>query len=210
MLKGRKMSYITKYLESLLRKKDSIHQAQTTNSIYYTIGNTIISVSDHFSNKVSSDIRIVQPLNSRTLYLVQIKEGANILQFSLKELKGFIQNYLFINQIKNNTVKVFESVAEVTSNKEQEHKSEPKAININNAKDLSSKAFTSDGYTWVQTVDKLNSIKKWKAFSQAKKAKLRALLLGKSLDEIITIMSDNVVRTLPHTKLEKYFSSKGW
>ena len=62
------MSYITKYLESLLRKKDSIHQAQTTNSTYYTIGNTIISVSDHFSNKVSSDIRIVQPLNSRTVY----------------------------------------------------------------------------------------------------------------------------------------------
>ena len=204
------MSYITKYLESLLRKKDSIHQAQTTNSTYYTIGNTIISVSDHFSNKVSSDIRIVQPLNSRTLYLVQIKEGANILQFSLKELKGFIQNYLFINQIKNNAVKVFESIAEVTSNKEQEHKSKPKAINVNSAKDLSSEAFTSDGYTWVQTVDKLNSIKKWKTFSQAKKAKLRALLLGKSLDEIITIMSDNVVRTLPHTRLEKYFSSKGW
>lgn len=204
------MSYITKYLESLLRKKDSIHQAQTTNSTYYTIGNTIISVSDHFSNKVSSDIRIVQPLNSRTLYLVQIKEGANILQFSLKELKGFIQNYLFINQIKNNAVKVFESIAEVTSNKEQEHKSKPKVINVNSAKDLSFEAFTSDGYTWVQTVDKLNSIKKWKAFSQAKKAKLRALLLGKSLDEIITIMSDNVVVTLPHTRLEKYFSSKGW
>lgn len=204
------MSYITKYLESLLRKKDSIHQAQTTNSTYYTIGNTIISVSDHFSNKVSSDIRIVQPLNSRTLYLVQIKEGANILQFSLKELKGFIQNYLFINQIKNNAVKVFESIAEVTSNKEQEHKSKPKVINVNSAKDLSSEAFTSDGYTWVQTVDKLHSIKKWKTFSKAKKAKLRALLLGKSLDEIITIMSDNVVVTLPHTRLEKYFSSKGW
>ena len=82
------MSYITKYLESLLRKKDSIHQAQTTNSTYYTIGNTIISVSDHFSNKVSSDIRIVQPLNSRTLYLVQIKEVLTFYNFLWKSLKG--------------------------------------------------------------------------------------------------------------------------
>lgn len=204
------MSYITKYLESLLRKKDSIRQAQTTNSTYYTIGNTIISVSDHFSSKNTSDVRIVQPLNSRTLYLVQIKEGANVLQFSLKELKSFIQNYLFINQIKGNAVKVFESVAEVTSNKKQEHKSQPKVINTNSAKALSSEAFTSDGYTWVQTVDKLHSIKKWKSFSRAKRAKLRALLLGKSLDEIITIMSDNIVITLPYTKLEKYFSSMGW
>ena len=32
------MSYISKYLESLMTKKDAICDSQTTNSKYYTIG----------------------------------------------------------------------------------------------------------------------------------------------------------------------------
>lgn len=32
------MSYISKYLESLMTKKDAIYDSQTTNSKYYTIG----------------------------------------------------------------------------------------------------------------------------------------------------------------------------
>lgn len=42
------MSYISKYLESLMTKKDAICDSQTTNSKYYTIGKAKIGLSDHF------------------------------------------------------------------------------------------------------------------------------------------------------------------
>lgn len=207
------MSYITKYLDSLLKKKDSVHQALTTNSVYYTIGTTLISVSDHFSNKENIDIRIVQPLNGRTVYLVQIKEGANILQFSLKELKEFIKSYLFINQIKFNNSLVHERAAEISISKAPE--TTPTAevsivTNLNDAKQLSKNAFTSEGYSWNNVVDILKKKGLWKAFSANKKKKLRTLLLGRSMSEIETIMSDSKVKSMCHLGLEGYFRSKGW
>lgn len=42
------MSYISKYLESLMTKKDKVTNAQTTNSVYYNIGKLKIGISDHF------------------------------------------------------------------------------------------------------------------------------------------------------------------
>lgn len=207
------MSYITKYLDSLLKKKDSVHQALTTNSVYYTIGSTLISVSDYFSNKDNIDIRIVQPLNSRTVYLVQIKEGANILQFSLKELKEFIKSYLFINQIKFNNSLVHEKAAEISVSKSPEATPITEVgivTNLNDARQLSKNAFTSEGYSWNNVVDILKKKGLWKAFSANKKKKLRTLLLRRSMKEIETIMSDSKVKSMSHLGLEGYFRSKGW
>lgn len=102
------MSRLTKYLESLMSKKDSSKQAETTSSIYYFIDGVQIRVSDHFASNLSSDISIVTPLNQGTSYLVQVKEGPQILQFSLKDLKVFITNYCFVKKIAslNKEVKV--------------------------------------------------------------------------------------------------------
>ena len=97
------MSYISKYLESLMTKKDAICDSQTTNSKYYTIGKAKIGLSDHFpeASKITCDVRIVNPLNAKTVYLVQVKEGPQILTFNLAGVKTFISNYLYIKEIKN-------------------------------------------------------------------------------------------------------------
>ena len=102
------MSRLTKYLESLMSKKDSLKQAETTSSIYYFIDGVQIRVSDHFSTNLASDISIINPLNQSTTYLVQVKEGPQILQFSLKDLKVFISNYCYVRKIAvlNKEVKV--------------------------------------------------------------------------------------------------------
>lgn len=210
------MSYITKYLDSLLKKKDSVHQALTTNSVYYTIGSTLISVSDHFSNTEDIDIRIVQPLNSRTVYLVQIKEGANILQFSLKELKEFIKNYLFINQIKFNSSQVSMektkiSISKIPNENVETRESDTEVVtDVNDSKQLSENAFTSEGYSWNIVVDILKKKGLWRTFSSNKKKKLRTLLLRRSISEIETIMSDSKIKSMSHLGLEGYFKSKGW
>lgn len=97
------MSYISKYLESLMTKKDTICDSRTTNSKYYTIGKAKVGLSDHFpeASKITCDIRIVNPLNAKTVYLVQVKEGPQILTFNLAGVKTFISNYLYIKEIKN-------------------------------------------------------------------------------------------------------------
>ena len=72
-----------------MTKKDAICDSQTTNSKYYTIGKAKIGLSDHFpeASKITCDVRIVNPLNAKTVYLVQVKEGPQILTFNLAELK---------------------------------------------------------------------------------------------------------------------------
>lgn len=86
-----------------MTKKDAICDSQTTNSKYYTIGKAKIGLSDHFpeASKITCDIRIVNPLNAKTVYLVQVKEGPQILTFNLAGVKTFISNYLYIKEIKN-------------------------------------------------------------------------------------------------------------
>lgn len=91
-----------------MSKKDSLKQSETTSSIYYFIDGVQIRVSDHFSTNLASDISIINPLNQSTTYLVQVKEGPQILQFSLKDLKVFISNYCYVRKIAalNKEVKV--------------------------------------------------------------------------------------------------------
>lgn len=112
------MSRLTKFLESLMSKSDSVHIA-TTNSQYYKIGDLKIGVSDHFpeASNISCHIRIVNPLNAKTVYLVQVKEGPQILTFNFAGVKTFISNYIYVKQIQklNSEVK-----ANRTKNKKKE------------------------------------------------------------------------------------------
>lgn len=113
------MSYISKYLESLMTKKDAICDSQTTNSKYYTIGKAKIGLSDHFSeaSKITCDVRIVNPLNAKTVYLVQVKEGPQILTFNLAGVKTFISNYLYIKEIKSLNKEVKRNISNNKSTK---------------------------------------------------------------------------------------------
>nr|DAN43675.1 MAG TPA: hypothetical protein [Caudoviricetes sp.] len=123
------MSYISKYVESLMSKKDKLKNSVTTKSAYYTIGNTVIRISDHFSVNLGGwNIDIVNPLNAKTVYLVKVKEGPQILTFNLAGVKTFISNYLYIREIKalnkevqtnisNNKKKVEKAKAEVVVTK---------------------------------------------------------------------------------------------
>lgn len=96
------MSRLTKYLESLMTKSDSVKDSQTTHSSYYRIQGLKIGVSDHFpeASNISCHIRIVNPLNAKTVYLVQVKEGPQILTFNLAGVKTFISNYLYVKKIQ--------------------------------------------------------------------------------------------------------------
>lgn len=96
------MSRLTKYLESLMTKSDSVKDSQTTHSSYYHIQGLKIGVSDHFpeASNISCHIRIVNPLNAKTVYLVQVKEGPQILTFNLAGVKTFISNYLYVKKIQ--------------------------------------------------------------------------------------------------------------
>lgn len=96
------MSRLTKYLESLMTKSDSVKDSQTTHSSYYRIQGLEIGVSDHFpeASNISCHIRIVNPLNAKTVYLVQVKEGPQILTFNLAGVKTFISNYLYVKKIQ--------------------------------------------------------------------------------------------------------------
>lgn len=127
------MSRITKYLESLMKKKDYIRQSETTSSVYYFIDKIKIRVSDHFTSSSKCDISIVNPMNNSTTYLVQIKEGPQVLQFSLKDLKTFISNYCFIRriQVMNKEVQNVkkEKVKEKAEKKEEEKKREEAVLN---------------------------------------------------------------------------------
>lgn len=121
------MSRLTKFLESLMSKSDSVHIA-TTNSRYYKIGDLKIGVSDHFpeASNISCHIRIVNPLNAKTVYLVQVKEGPQILTFNFAGVKTFISNYIYVKQIQKlnsevkanrTTVKNKKKEADLTCNK---------------------------------------------------------------------------------------------
>lgn len=104
------MSRLTKFLESLMSKSDSVCNAVTTNSQYYKIGDLKTGVSDHFpeASNISCHIRIVNPLNAKTVYLVQVKEGPQILTFNFAGVKTFISNYMYVKRIQklNSEVKV--------------------------------------------------------------------------------------------------------
>ena len=39
------------------------------------------------ASKITCDVRIVNPLNAKTVYLVQVKEGPQILTFNLAGVK---------------------------------------------------------------------------------------------------------------------------
>jgi hypothetical protein len=103
------MSRLTKFIESL-QKDVKIKESKTTASQYFELGSVKIRVSDHFSNTNESHIQIINPINSGTLYLVQIKEGMQILSFSFSEVKTFIQNNLWISNIKKSNSDVKKEV----------------------------------------------------------------------------------------------------
>lgn len=113
------MSYISKYVS----KKDKLKNSVTTKSAYYTIGNTVIRISDHFSVNLGGwNIDIVNPLNAKTVYLVKVKEGPQILTFNLAGVKTFISNYLYIREIKALNKEV------QTNNKKKVEKAKVKAV----------------------------------------------------------------------------------
>lgn len=105
-----------------MSKKDSYKEARTTSSIYYFIDGIKIRVSDHFPMNRSSDINIINPLNQGTTYLVQVKEGPQVLQFTLKDLKVFISNYSYVKKIASLNKEV--KVAKQEFKQEEEKKKE--------------------------------------------------------------------------------------
>ena len=91
------MSRLTNYLDSLsVLKKDS----KTTSSKYYSFKGCIIRVSDHVTFKTSC-LSIIIPKNSNKLYIVQYMN--NLLQFNYHDLKIFINNFISIKNIEENT-----------------------------------------------------------------------------------------------------------
>lgn len=182
------MSRLTKYLESLMSKKDSLKQAETTSSVYYFIDGVQIRVSDHFSTNLASDISIINPLNQSTTYLVQVKEGPQILQFSLKDLKVFISNYCYVRKIASLNREVKSAQQNRAMNLKAQAKLEKKEVEgamakalVSNAKtfneallEAQSKAktkkqknlnylvsrlpFTKDGLTWLEITTKLSEL----------------------------------------------------
>lgn len=104
------MSRLTKFIESL-QKDVKIKESKTTASQYFELGSVKIRVSDHFSDSSDCAIQIVNPINSKTLYLVSIKEGKQLLSFDFASVKTFIQNYLWISNIKKSNKDVQKEVA---------------------------------------------------------------------------------------------------
>ena len=106
------MSRLTKFIESL-QKDVKIKESKTTASQYFELGSVKIRVSDHFSDSSDCAIQIVNPINSKTLYLVSIKEGKQLLSFDFASVKTFIQNYLWISNIKKSNKDVQKEVAKI-------------------------------------------------------------------------------------------------
>lgn len=103
------MSRLTKWLEQL--EKCSVKDSTTTKSVYFQYKNLKVRVSDHFaSDPWCSDVDVVMPHNSNTIYLVRIKQGASVLMFNFAELKQFIQHYLYIEQIKSSKKEVMKTI----------------------------------------------------------------------------------------------------
>lgn len=106
------MSRLTKFIESL-QKDVKIKESKTTASQYFELDSVKIRVSDHFSEDGGSAIQIVNPINCKTLYLVSIKEGKQVLSFNFSEVKTFIQNYLWISSIKKSHKDVQKEIVKV-------------------------------------------------------------------------------------------------
>ena len=171
-----------------MSKKDSLKQAETTSSIYYIIDGVKIRVSDHFSTNLASDISIINPLNQGTTYLVQVKEGPQVLQFSLKDLKIFISNYCYVRKIAflNKEVKVAQQnrAANLKAQANQEKREvesqllKPLVANAKTFKEALLEAqknaktkkeknlnylfsrlpFTKEGLTWLEITTKLSEL----------------------------------------------------
>lgn len=106
------MSRLTKFIESL-QKDVKVKESKTTASQYFELDSVKIRVSDHFSEDGGSAIQIVNPINCKTLYLVSIKEGKQVLSFNFSEVKTFIQNYLWISSIKKSHKDVQKEIVKV-------------------------------------------------------------------------------------------------
>ena len=173
------MSYISKYLESLMTKKDAICDSQTTNSKYYTIGKAKIGLSDHFpeASKITCDVRIVNPLNAKTVYLVQVKEGPQILTFNLAGVKTFISNYLYIKEIKNLNNEVKKNNAKAKVKKTASKK-------VNRANCTCNKRNQNEWTVFWGEVSK--NIPKYSKIMSVKKKNLAYLKFGGQSVEVVT------------------------
>lgn len=82
-----------------MSKSDSVHIA-TTNSQYYKIGDLKIGISDHFPEASNISCH-VNPLNAKTVYLVQVKEGPKFLRLILQELRLLYPIICMLNRYRN-------------------------------------------------------------------------------------------------------------
>lgn len=198
------MSYISKYLESLMTKKDAICDSQTTNSKYYTIGKAKIDLSDHFpeASKITCDVRIVNPLNAKTVYLVQVKEGPQILTFNLAGVKTFISNYLYIKEIKNLNNEVKKNNAKAKVKKTASKK-------VNRANCTCNKRNQNEWTVFWGEVSK--NIPKYSKIMSVKKKNLVYLKFGGQSVEVVTEKLNEAIKAgvlyegSPSVDLETYW-----
>ena len=181
------MARIDTFLASLANKKNGIVLSKTTSSKYYIVGNLKIGIGDHLpDSNTATDIRIAIPLNSKTLYMVRIKEGLTILTFTFAELKCFIQNYIYINQIKK--------ISSVV-------KAETLDINYNSTLD------------WTRTAGLVSKkVKGWRKISKVKRTVIKSFSNGKTVREVIdfVIKADELGLLRPtssQNKLKEFLES---
>lgn len=87
------MSRIDNFLMS--KRNCTINKSLNSESIYYNFYNRIIRVSNHY-NYDCSDISIILPKNSKTLYMVQFKSDEETLILNWTELKSLIESSLLM------------------------------------------------------------------------------------------------------------------
>lgn len=215
------MSRITKYLESLMSSKDKISQSKTTVSEYYTIDGIKIGVSDHFpsATNIKCDIRIVNPLNSKTVYLVQVKEGPQILQFSFKDVKMFISNYTYVKKIAGLNKEVKENRKTLASVPAPTTASVPGNRIPSTVAELSSAPFTQEGITWVNLSTIIRVDYPWfKNMSVNKKSVLRKTFWKKDVNQILSICGEldkaklvgATLEPVGYKEVEKFLKGKGY
>ncbi len=92
VLKLNKMSRLTKFIESKMGKGDAIIKSNSSDSIYFTIKSKKVRVSNHFNNTFdASDLNIVIPANSKTLYMLLLRGSTNPLIMTYSELKSTLE-----------------------------------------------------------------------------------------------------------------------
>lgn len=92
------MTRLEKYLQT---SADSIIYAETTESIYFVVGNVKIRVSDHFSKNTDADLQVVIPFNGGTKYMVTIRDGnGKMLLWNAQQIKDFISPLSIIKSLK--------------------------------------------------------------------------------------------------------------